>query len=223
MTCLKMIVAAVLTAATGAQAQDFVVSGTSGNEIVLDRMWDRGCLPGTGGNDWTLYQRTLTGLSLTTTLTDFQNGSATPNCESGRVGFAEYTQELTIDNVMVPITWVDFNFEPAAAPEGLEGVTMANGATGLIVAAKVIPEVQARVDQLNGAAFCGATDWHVGVSQPTEVIIECFTGGFNPGKGTIVVDDSSLPWKIYDGLGQDPTAYPAFMPNYAPHSGPFPP
>lgn len=213
----------LVATSTFVAAQEFVVTGVSGEEIVLDRMWDRGCLPGTGGNDWTLHQRTLVGLELTTTLTDFQNGSSAPDCESGQVGYAQFTQVLTADGVMVPITWVDFNNEPSEAPDGLENVSTANGASGLITVAQVVPEVQIRADQLNGAAFCGVSNWSIGVSPASEVIIQCFTGGFNPGKGTIVVDDRALPWKIYDGISVDPTRYPDSMPNYAPHSGPFEP
>lgn len=220
---LKLALIALLISPSVTFAEAFIITGTSGNEIVLDRMWDRGCLPGTGGNDWTLHQRTLVGLELTTTLTDYQNGSSSPDCESGQVGYAEYTQVLTAEGIMVPFTWVDYNNQPSSAPAGLEGVSEANGASGLITLAQVVPQTNNRVVQLNGAAFCGVTDWVVGESPPSEVIIQCFTGGFNPGKGSIVVDDSSLPWKIYDGISVNPAEYPTLVPNYAPHSGPFEP
>ena len=221
---MKYIAIALLTLIPGvANGADFVVTGVSGEQIVLDRMWDRGCLPGTGGNDWTLYQRTLTNLNLTTTLTDFQNGSPSPDCENGQVGFAEYSQDLTADNVSVEITWVDFEGNPAQAPQGLENVTHANGASGLITQAKVIPQAQKRADQLNSVAFCGYSGWEVGQSPASEIIIQCFTGGINPGKGTILVDDRNTPWKIYDGLSINPGEYPTAMPNFAPHEGPFEP
>ncbi len=207
--------------ATQSNAQEFTVTGVSGNQIVLDRLWKQGCVPGTGGNDWTKSERTLTGLVLTTTLTDFQNGASAPDCENGRVGYAQYSQTLTADGVMVDINWVDFDGNPTSAPEGLENVTQANGATGLVSIAKVIPETQARVDQLNQFQFCGYSNWEVGTSQPSEGLVQCFSGGINPGKGTIVVDDRTTPWKVYDGISVDPSAYPTSMPAYGSHSGPF--
>ncbi len=37
----------------GTQSSEFIVKGVSGNDVLLDRIWDRGCIPGFGGNDWT--------------------------------------------------------------------------------------------------------------------------------------------------------------------------
>lgn len=202
--------------------EDFIVKGVTGNDVLLDRLWDRGCIPGTNGNDWTDAKRVLTGLELVFTLIDYQNSSATPNCTNGRVGNATFTIMLTYDNVLIPITWVDFNGEPATAPEGLDAVTEANGVTGLMTSATITPETQFRADQLNQAEFCGLTDWAANVGKEAT---ECLTGGFNPFKGTIVVDDRTTPWLIYDGVGMmfDANGYPIDMPNHLPHSGPFAP
>ena len=199
---------------------DFVVQGVSGNDVLLDRIWDRGCIPGTNGNDWTDASRELIGLELSFTLIDFQNGSETPDCENGRVGMATFSMTLTDDEVLVPITWVDFMGNPADAPDGLEDITEANGATALMTSATITPETQVRVDQLNQATFCGFDNWEEGVGKDA---IECLTGGFNPFKGTVIVDDRTLPWKIYDGVGGmfDDNGYPIDMPNYLPHMGPF--
>lgn len=199
----------------------FVVRGVSGSDVLLDRLWKRGCIPGTNGNNWTDASRTLTGLELTFTLIDFQNGSATPDCTTGRVASTTFTILLTDDNLLVPITWVDPTGAPAAAPPGLEAVTEANGATGLMTGATITPETPERADQLNGAKFCGRTDWAPGVGRGA---VDCLTGGFNPSKATIVVDDRSTPWMIYDGAGKkfDTSGYPIGMANYLPHSGPFP-
>ena len=201
-------------------SESFIVKGVSGKDVLLDRLWDRGCIPGSNGNDWTDAKRTLTGLELVFTLIDYQNGSATPDCTAGRVGFSTFTTVLTNDNILVPITWVDANGNPAAAPEGLEAVTQANGANALFTVAIVKPETQGRADQLNEFAFCGFTDWAPNV---TKDVGTCFTGGFNPIKGTIIVDDRTMPWKIYDGIGNviDANGYPTDIPNYLPHSGPF--
>ncbi len=202
----------------GTQSSEFIVKGVSGNDVLLDRIWDRGCIPGFGGNDWTEAHRTLTGLELVTTMVDYQNGSTTPDCAAGRVGISTFTTVLTNDGILVPIVWVDAAGNPAAAPAGLEEVTEANGASGVMTVATVTPETQPRADQLNQAAFCGFTDWAPNVAKDT---VACFTGGVNPARGTIVVDDTTLPWKIYDGIGLDPNEYPTQMPNYLPHSGPF--
>lgn len=199
----------------------FVVRGISGRRVVLTDLWVRGCVPGVGGNDWTFASRTIIGVELTTTMVDYQNGSETPDCSNGRVGSSAFTQQLKNDRRPVRIGWVDEAGEPAAAPAGLERVRRANGASGLMTAASVTPETDARADQLNQFAFCGFTDWAANVTRDT---VECFTGGVNPGLGSIVVDDRTTPWKIYDGVGVtlDRNGYPTDMPNFLPHMGPFP-
>ncbi len=218
-------VCAGILAACGTEEQDeqedaFVVRGVSGEEIVLDRIWDRGCIPGANGIDWIDAHRTLTGFELVTEMVDYQNGSQTPNCTDGRVGSSAFTLTITSDDIQVPVSWVDFEGAPSEPPPGLEGVTQANGATGLMTEASVTPETQERADQLNSVEFCGYTDWAPDVAKDT---VDCFTGGFNPSKGTIVVDDRTMPWKIYDGVGLllDEQGYPTDMPNYLPHEGPF--
>lgn len=199
----------------------FVVRAITGNDVLLDRLWKQGCIPGSNGNDWTEASRTLVGLTLTFTLVDFQNGSATPDCTNGRVGAATFAVEVTNAQSQIPITWVDKSGSVAGAPAGLEAVTKAVGASGLMTAATITPETQVRADQLNEAKFCDATDWAPGVGREA---VKCLTGGSNPFKSTLVVDDRTTPWKIYDGVGKvfDANGYPTDMPNYLPHSGPFP-
>ena len=77
-----------------------------------------------------------------------------------------------------------------------------------------------QADSLNQMMFCGFSDWAVDVAKD---VIDCFTGGFNPARGTIIVDDRTMPWLIYDGIGNvlDANGYPTDMPNFAPHAGPF--
>lgn len=206
---------------TGSGSAGFVVRGVSGNDVLLDRLWKRGCIPGTNGSDWTEASRTLIGLELSFTLVDFQNASATADCTNGRVGQATFTVTLTDDEALVPITWVDPKGGAAAAPTGLESVTEANAATGLMTTATITPATAERAAQLNAAKFCDHTEWAANVGFDA---VGCLTGGFNPFKATIVVDDRTMPWEIYDGVGMmfNEQGYPVDMPNYLPHSGPFP-
>ena len=133
---------------------------------------------------------------------------------------ATFTLILSDDETLVPITWVDFNGDAAEPPERLEDVTQANGATVLMTQATITPETQVRAEQLNQAMFCAAHDWESGLAKEA---VECLTGGFNPFKGTVIVDDRTLPWTVYDGVGAivDENGYPIDMPNFLPHSGPF--
>jgi hypothetical protein len=197
----------------------FVVKGTSGKDVLLDRKWKRGCIPGTNGNTWMKADRTLTGLTLVTTLIDYQNTSTEPDCTTGRVGSSTITTILKFDNVQVPFTWVGFDGKPGKAPPGLENITKANGATATNTKASITPETQVRADQLNKAKLCSYTDWKAGEAKDT---LECF-GGSGPAKGTVLVDDREKPWKVYDGNIVDPSKYPTTMPNYLPHAGPFAP
>jgi hypothetical protein len=223
MTLLRSSCFAVLLL-LAACGPSFVVTGVSGKNITLDRTWKRGCVPGSvfapdaPVGVWVNDQRTLTGLELVTTLDEYDNGSTTPDCSQGHVHTTTLTQELKNDHVQVPISWVDVAGNPAAAPAGLEGVTHANGASGLMTVATRTPLSQASADALNTAAFCGLTGWAPNVAKN---LLDCFTGGVNPAPGTIVVDDRASTWQIYDGVGADPTAYPTFMPNALPHAGPF--
>ena len=197
------------------EADAFIVKGISGKDVLIDRTWDRGCVS-SGKGSWMQSRRTLTGLELATTQIEYQNDSATPNCSQGRSMITAFTQALTNDQVRVPTMWVDEAEKAAAPPAGLEGVTEANGASGVLTFATRTPETQAQADQLNQEEFCGFTDWAPGV---TKDLVPCF--GVDPAKGTIVVDDRASEWLIYDGIGGDPADYPTGMPNFGPHRGPL--
>lgn len=196
-------------------SSSFVVKGVSGKDVLVDRRWDRGC--NDAGGFWQRAERTLTGLELVSTWIDYENDSRDPDCTTGRVAIARAVQILTNDKVLVPFSWVDAAGNPSAAPAGLEGVTMSNGASARVTAAFFTTETQARTDRANAEAFCGITDWVVGV--PRE-IVECFTQGVDVLKGTLVVDDRTTPWYIYDGVG-DFIDYPRQVLSLAPHRGPL--
>ena len=191
----------------------FVVRGVSGRDVVLDRTWDRGCVSG-GPGLWNHSRRTLTGLELVTTITEYMNASTTPDCMNGRAIVTTFTQTLSNDNVRIPITWVDAAFMPTAAPAGLEAVTEGIGASGLLTFATRTAITAEGAASLNTATFCGITDWAPGAARD---LIPCFG---TMGRGTIIVDDRTTPWHVYDGVGMDPTMYPTFMPTVA-HQGPI--
>lgn len=198
------------------QKTAFIVTGVSGKAALLDRTWDQGCMSGSGGKgSWMHSKRTLTGLELVTTVIDYQNLSETPDCITGRSMTTTSIQTLSNDNIRVPIAWVDIASKAAAPPTGLEGVTHANGASGALTFTAITPETKLQADQLNTQALCKFTDWTPGVAKN---LLSCF---LNAGKGTIVVDDRTTPWRIYDGISTDPAEYPTLMPNYSPHQGPF--
>lgn len=203
---------------TGDSGDKFSVVGVSGQEIVLDRMWDRGCIPGAAEGVWLHDERTLTGLTLVTTIVEYDNGSKTADCKTGKASTIVFTQELTNDHTMIDITWVGPDNMPAAAPPGLESVKQANAATGLVTSATRTPETEesAALDNMN--KFWGLDTWKAGVATDVVAII---TQGVNPARGTIVVDDRATPWKVYDGNSIDPSKYPTEMPNYLPHQGPY--
>lgn len=200
-------------AGDAASAARFVVRGVSGSDIVLDRTWDRGCVSG-GPGMWTHSRRTLTGLELATTITDYLNSSTTPDCTNGRAIVTTFTQTLTNDHVNVPITWVDATFMPTAAPAGLESVTQGIGASGVLSVATRTAITAEGAASLNSTMFCGIRDWAPGAARD---LIPCFG---TTGRGTIIVDDRTLPWHVYDGVGTDPTMYPTFMPTVF-HQGPI--
>ena len=159
----------------------FVVRGVSGRDIVLDRTWDRGCVSG-GPGLWNHSRRTLTGLELVTTITEYMNASTTPDCMNGRA-------------IVTAVT---------------EGV----GASGLLTFATRTAITAEGAASLNTAMFCGITDWAPGAARD---LIPCFG---TMGRGTILVDDRTTPWHVYDGVGMDPAMYPTFMPTVS-HQGPI--
>ncbi len=203
--------------------------GTSGDEIVINRLWIQGCIPGTNGIDWQHSSRVLITTSepfeLVTTLVDFQNGSATPDCETGRVGSSTFSQAVEFLDVQVPFSWVDAQGIESEAPAGLESATTGNGMEGIMTEASVTPESQNRADQLNDAAFCGVTTWAVNETQDT---LLCFNGGTEPVLGTtlLVIDNRELPWKNYQAALNstlDENGFPNQVPNIQPFEGPFEP
>lgn len=201
-------------------AQNFQVLGVTGQAVVLDRLWRRGCIPGQNGINWTLASRTLIGRELTFSLVDYQNTSPTAECTRGLAGRASIVVQLVPDERMVPVAWVDPTGATSTAPPGLEAVRSANGVTGTMSAATITPATMERAAQLNAAAFCGFRDWAPGASKD---VVACLTGGVNPFKATLVVDDRKTPWVVYDGVGAqfDTEGYPVDMANYLPHSGPY--
>ncbi len=219
-----------LTLVVTACGPAFTIQSTSGKKQTLTRRWDRGCIPGTAfapdapAGVWVRDQRTITGLTLVTTLLEYHNTSTTtPNCTDGLANTTSFTQTLAADDKMVAITWVDLSGNPSSAPAGLEGVTTAAGATGLMTKATRTPNSTEGADALNTQQFCSLTGWSNGVAKD---VLDCFTGGVNPAKGTLVLDDRGSTWKVYDGFaaaGADPTAYPTLMPNALPHEGPLDP
>lgn len=203
--------------------------GASGDEIVLNKLWIQGCIRGSDGIDWVDVRRVLVTdtdpFELVATMTEFQNGSATPDCENGMVGEISTTLGVLQTVVQTPVTWVDEDGNDAPAPEGLEDVTHGNGLEGILSAASVTPATEERADQLNGVMFCGVDTWQAGVTEDTTL---CFNGGAEPALGTavLVVDDSQMPWRNYQS-GQASTigenGYPNQMPNVLPFEGPFEP
>ena len=159
------------------------------------------------------------GHELSVTVTEFINGSETPDCTNGRAGEYRYVSTLKDKAEMAPIVWVNENFKPSTPPAGLETVTMGNLASGLLTAASVVAESEARVNQLNASKFCGFSDWKMGEKKSGESIINCLTGGFNPGLGVIIVDDSRPLWRVYDAIFDPRVGY--MMPNHEYHEGPF--
>ncbi len=203
--------------------------GTSGNEIVINRLWVQGCLPGINGIDWQDSRRVLVATSepyqLVTTLTDYQNESPNPDCENGRVGSSTFTQKVSSLGREIPFEWVDAVGNLADAPDGLDSVSMGNVMQGLMTEASVTPETQSRVDGLNQAEFCGVTEWQVNQTQDA---LLCFNGGFEPAPGSalLVIDDRTLPWKNYQSAPTsevDADGFPTQVPNVLPFEGPFEP
>jgi len=192
----------------------FIVKGVSGKNVMLDITWYRDCVSG-GDGTWTKSMRTLSGHELATTITDYQNGSQTPDCTNGLAMITTFVTTLTNDHVLVPITWTDAAGQPSTPPAGLEAVKEGNGASGTVTFATITPLTQAKADGLNFAKFCGITDWAPGV---TKDLLSCFTAG-GSAKGTIVVDDRTRTGAVYDGIGINPAEYPTLMPNTPPHKG----
>ncbi len=42
---LLPLLAVFFTTGFGTQSSEFIVKGVSGNDVLLDRIWDRGCIP----------------------------------------------------------------------------------------------------------------------------------------------------------------------------------
>lgn len=192
----------------------FVVTGVTGNKVMLDRTWYQECLA-TDIGVWSKSMRTLSGHELATTVSEYQNGSETADCETGLASITVYVQTLTVDNKMIPITWTDGAGTPTDPPKGLEDVKEGNGATGVVSFATITPATEAKALQLADAQFCGVDDWTAGT---TVDLLPCF--GTDPAKGTIIVDDRTATGAVYDGISLDPSEYPTMMMN-APHQGPL--
>ncbi|SJM93522.1 hypothetical protein CRENPOLYSF2_3370011 [Crenothrix polyspora] len=199
---------------------DFIVKGVSGNNIVVNQRWDRGCVPGFVDATWTRGERTIIGLELVVTLMDYHNKSTKPDCTTGLTQINIFVESLISDNILVPTKWVDIHGKSAKAPRGLKHVYRANGVTVSMTRSTVTLMTRARADYFNQIAACDFTDWEVGMGKD---VTDCVTGGVNPSKGTIVVDDRKLPWKVYDNFfGGEVDLYPTQTENTREFLGPLP-
>lgn len=214
-----MLVACAIAGCGPRPANDyfFMVQGTSGHDVMLDRTWYQDCVVAAPGVS-TRSVRTLSGHELATVVSEYQHGMPSADCTTGFASMTLFVQTLTNDHVRVPIAWSDVAGAPSAAPSGLDGVREGNGVTGRVTFAVLTPTTQGKVDQLNGAKYCGRSDWAVGA---TRDILACFP--VNPGKGTIVVDDRTATGVVYDGISVNPAAYPTQVPGSTPHKGPLTP
>ncbi len=139
----------------------FVVKGVSGNPVMLDRTWYQDPKPdGTGG--WTKSMRTMSGNELSTTVITYSKEPTEKDRFSGATMIMVFVQTLNNDNVLVPITWVDVNNEPASAPKGLEHIKEANGATGVVTYASLTPLTGKTAFGLNYVKFAGMKGWKKG-------------------------------------------------------------
>jgi hypothetical protein len=205
-----------LTAQTPARDYGFFVKGVSGSHVMLDRTWYQEAKPDGNGN-WTRSYRTMSGRELTTTIVTYRKKPEGNDKFKGAAMITTFTQTLTYDNVMVPISWVDEKGQSASAPAGLEHIKEANGATGVVTYAVVTPLSWFMAFGLNYVKFAGLRDWKSGV---TRNILPYFQG-FGEMKGCVIVDDRTNTGYVYDGISVDPKKYPETVPNFTPHSGPL--
>ena len=202
------------------EQEGFYVDGTSGNELMLDRNWKQRCLKGSGGIDWYLSQRPLIGLNLYITQLQFINGSQTPDCSNGLASEIRTDALVTPMGEPVDIVWVNENFEPAAAPEGLEDISEGNLVRGSLTSAAVKVFSQERADQLNAVAFCGYSDWTPGGMKSGTDIDLCFGFGFE-FDAVVIVDDSRPLWRVYNANLDPRSDGPHLISNTEYHEGPF--
>jgi hypothetical protein len=204
------------TASPLTQDYGFIVTGSTGNKVMLDLTWYQDCnSDGNGG--WTKGMRTLSKNELSTTIYNYQNTSTTSDCTNGLCMVTTFVQTLTNDNIRVPITWTDAAGNPASAPAGLENVKEGNGATGVVTYATITPLTAAQASALNSVSYMGYTDW---TSGDTKDVLPVFAA-IGPAKGTIVVDDRNNPGigSVYDGTSTDPKKYPTTVVNASPFRG----
>ena len=192
----------------------FVVKGTTGNPVMLDRTWyQEAKSDGNGG--WTKSMRTMSGNELSTTIITYKKKPLENDRFKGATMIMTFVQTLTYDSIMVPITWVDENGQEAKAPEGLEHIKEANGATGVVTYATLTPLNWMTAFGLNFVKFAGMKGW----KKRTTVNILPYFSTFGTMKGCVVVDDRTGVGAVYDGISTNPSEYPILMPNYTPHRG----
>ncbi len=197
---------------------DFIVTGASGDEIVLDRTWYRECISSAIPNVWSSSQRTLSSNELATT--EMLYGSS--DCTTDLLMVDVIVASLTIQENPTQISWVEMDgLTPSADPAGLESVNEANSVLYTINTAKRTPVTQAQADLLNAVPELGfgMSDWAPGVTKDISPILSQFA---NPGSATIVVKDDIGEGCVYDGI-PDFTSEEQFPSNIGniPHCGPL--
>ena len=211
----------VLTTSTNAQTTDshipdsygFVVEGTNGNPVMLDRTWYQEA-KSDGNKGWTRSMRTMSGNELSTTVITYKK-KPTKDLMTNATMIMVFVQTLTNDNIKVPINWVNEAGEASTAPKGLEHIKEANGATGVVTYATLTPLTGSTAFGLNFVKFAGLKGW----KSRTTVDILAYFSSFGAMKGCVVVDNKTNIGAVYDGISTNPTEYPTLMPNYAPHQG----
>ena len=185
----------------------FVITGVNGEPVMLDRTWyQEAKSDGNGG--WTKSMRTMSGNELSTTVITYKKKPTDKNRFSGATMIMTFVQTLTNDSIMVPISWVDSNGKASTAPKGLEHISEANGATGVVTSATLTPLNWKTAFGLNYVKFAGMKGW----KKRTTVDILAFFTSFGAMKGCVVVDNRTGISAVYDGISENPSEYPTKMP-----------
>jgi hypothetical protein len=197
-------------------------TGASGETVDLTGTWGHGCYAeeGKSSDD----PRTLSGDSLVFTIDDW---ISVEDCSGDSDFTSVYDFTISVDKEVEVTGWIDNQGNSgAAAPEGLEDATIANGMTWTVNSATATPNTQAGADGLNSfsedggaVGYCGFTDWAAGESKD---ILDCFMedafGGESEAKGTWLVDDITGTLGIYEdeGTALDEDGYPTEIDNFDP-------
>jgi hypothetical protein len=181
------------SSSSNASTTPLAITGTSGNAVDMNGTW-KGCQRNDQDQQDLLISAAINGSGVTVT-GSIWSAPTTANCQQTAGPDAVFTEVVTLSaGAQATATWTD-GMGSTLPPSGISASAKATQITMAYQSATMTVNSASWVTNFNNGAFCGKTDWQVGV--PVNVLNCTDIVSSTTETNYWVVDDSSAPLKLY--------------------------